>query len=149
MTVPYSINSSGEHYKTYYINQAGGSIPFFRGKTIQHGSGLSGMFSKVFKGIAPVLKQTAKHAGKQLLNTGVNIAKDMLDGRAFTESAKANFSKGGKDLFKSLSSKILPNVGGIKQTESKKVGGVKRKFQVKKKKLPKTKRRRLTSDIFK
>lgn len=139
MSVPYSIDSSATHYKNYYINQAGGALPAFRGKTIQHGTGLGGVFSNIFKGIAPVLKQVAKSAGKQLVNTGKQIVSDKLAGKPLGESIKTRFSEGGQNLLEKLSAHMT----------TPKVGGAKRKSTTKKPKSSKTKKRRLTKDIFK
>ena len=138
MTVPYSIDSSANHYSHYYSRQAGGGISIFRGKTVQHGSGLGGVFSKVFKGIAPILKQVAKSAGKQVLNTGTKVIKDVIDGVSLKDSATKNFSEGGKMLMKDSSSKF---------SLSKK-GRVKLKHKPKYSKLTKTMKRHVTSDIF-
>lgn len=137
MTVPYVLDSSASHYKHYYSNQAGGGLSVFRGKTIQNGSGIGSVFSKVFKGISPVLKQLAKTSGKQLLKSGTKIASDVISGKSFSQSAKKNLSEGGKDLLKSLTTSITP-----------KVGGTKRKRKPKNRTSIKTKKRRLNNDIF-
>lgn len=142
MSVPYSVESSASHYKNYYTNQAGGSIPVFRGRTIQFGSGIGAVFSKVFKGISPVLKQVAKSAGKQLLNTGMKIVDDTIKGKSLAKSAKSHFSEDGQMLLKKLSSKYVnPKVGGTKRKRR----NTKNKFS---KVSSKTKKRRLNSDIF-
>ena len=59
MIVPYNYDSSSGFYKHYYENQAGGSLPVFRGATRQRGYGLGGIFSSLFKGLAPMLKTVA------------------------------------------------------------------------------------------
>lgn len=140
MIVPYTIDSSSSHYKNYYANQAGGGMPVFRGKTVQHGSGLGGVFSKIFKGIAPMFKNLTKTAGKQLITTGANIAKDVLSGKKLADSTKSNFTQGGKQLFSELVTSFAakPKVGGTRKRKSNKV----------KKTKPKTKHRRLENDIF-
>lgn len=137
MTVPYVLDSSAPHYKHYYSNQAGNGLSVFRGKTIQNGSGIGSVFSKVFRGIAPVLKQAVKAGGKQLLRSGSKIVSDVVDGKSFSQSTRKNLSQGGKELLKSLSSTISP-----------KVGGTKRKMKPKSRRSVKTKKRRLNSDIF-
>ena len=137
MTVPYTIDSSSSHYKHYYTTQTGGGISIFCGKTIQHGSGLGSVFSKIYKGIAPVLKQVAKSGGKELLKVGNNIVNDVVNGKSFTKSTKHNLSEGGKRLLKSLSTKVV----------KRKVGGTKRRTAAKNK-PSKTKKRRLNNDIF-
>lgn len=44
--------------------------------------------------------------GKQLLNTGVGIVKDVMDGRNLSDSARDNFKQGGLNLLDNLSSKL-------------------------------------------
>jgi len=140
MKVPYRFDATSSHYKTYYSNQAGGTLPVFKGQTIQRGSGLGGVFSKIFKGIAPVLKSVAKTAGKQLINSGASIANDLLEGKSFNDTAKDNLTQGGKKLFNDLTSSIF----------SSKVGGAKKRSKPRRiqHKASKNKRRRLTKDIF-
>lgn len=137
MTVPYVFDSSASHYKHHYSNQAGGKISVFKGKTIQNGSGIGSVFSKIFRGIAPLLKQVAKTSGRELIKAGSNIATDVLDGKSFSQSAKKNLSDSGKKLLKSLSTSISSNVGGTK-----------RKMSSNKSHVHKTKKRRLDKDIF-
>lgn len=140
MKVPYYPESTSELYN--YDSQVGGAMPVFRGKTIQVGSGIGGIFSKMLKGIVPVIKSVAKTAGKQLLHTGAKIGTDMIEGKKFSESARKNFSAGGKNLLENLTDAMSsPRVGGAKRK-------IKRK-NVSKPKPVKTKRRRLNHDIFK
>lgn len=141
MTVPYDFESSASHYKNHYSNQSGGKINVFRGKTTQYGSGIGGVFSKIFRGIAPVLKQVAKSGGRELLKAGSKIAADVLDKKSFSQSVKKNLSSSGKNMLHALSSSIGP-----------KVGGTKRKARTNKKMINsrphKKKRRHLNNDIF-
>ena len=143
MTVDYDPESSASFYKNYYINQAGGYIPVFQGKTIQNGSGIGGVFSRIFKGIAPMIKQGAKTVGKQLLNTGVNITHDVLNGDSFKDSSKKNLIAGGKNLLNNLQSAINhPKRGGaISNRKVKKNRNLSHSSS-------RSKRRRLSKDIF-
>lgn len=137
MTVPYVFESSASHYKHYYSNQAGGRINVFKGKTIQYGSGIGGVFSKIFRGIAPILKQVAKTGGRELLNAGSKIVSDVLDKKSLSQSVKKNLTHSGKNMLKALSTSIGP-----------KVGGTKRKVGLKKSQSHKNKKRRVNKDIF-
>ena len=137
MTAVYDFNTSSHVFKHYYQSQtgAGGSIPVFRGSTRQRGYGIGGIFSKVFQRLAPVLKNVAKSAGRQLVKSGANIITDVIDGRSLRNAAMSNLSSGGQQLVSSLTSKL-----------TKKRGGVKRKTTIS---PVKKKRRRITNDIFK
>lgn len=136
MAVKYSLDSSAKFINNYYEQQAGGNIPVFRGSTVQTGSGIGGIFSRLMKGVVPMLKEGAKIAGKELINSGVNIANDMINGKSFADSTKVNLKSGGKQLLRNLKNAY----------NSPKRGVTKRK-QIKKKYI-KTKRRTLNKDIF-
>ena len=136
MSIIYDFDTSSHSLKNYYLNQSGGGIPVFRGATRQRGYGLGGIFSNLFRRIAPVLKNVAKTAGKQLVKTGANFVTDVIDGKTLKKAALSNLSSGGQQLVSSLSSKL----------SIKKRGGVKRKYP---NETVKKKRRRITKDIFK
>lgn len=140
MSAIYNFDVSSHILKHYYQNQSGGVLPVFRGATRQRGYGLGGIFTKLFQGIAPVLKNVAKSAGKQIIKTGANIVTDVIDGRNIKDAAVSNLSNGGQQLLSSLTSKLT----------TAKRGGVKRKANISPKiKTVKKKRRRITNDIFK
>ena len=135
MTVPYDQDSSAKYINDYYTQQAGGVLPVFRGSTIQQGSGIGGIFSAM-RGMIPMLKKGAEVAGKQLLNTGLKIANDVIEGENFADAAKTNLKTGGKELLNNLT----------KSFNSPKRGVTKKR--PKQSKRVKTKRRRVTKDIF-
>lgn len=138
MSVPYNLDSSANYINDYYNQQVGGSLSAFRGATIQQGSGIGGIFSSLMRGVVPMLKRGAKVAGQQLLNTGLNIANDMIDGENFADAAKSNMKSGGKQLLSNLTTAF-----------NKPKRGVARKRSAQKmKKNVKTKRRRVNKDIF-
>ena len=137
MTTTYDFDVSSHAFKHFYQNQTGtgGSIPVFRGLTRQRGYGIGGIFSKMFQRIAPVLKNVARSAGKQLVKTGANIITDVIDGNNLKKSAISNLSHGGQQLISSLTSKLkTPKRGGVKRKSTN--------TSVKKKK------RCITNDIF-
>ena len=137
MTLVYDFNTSSHSLKSYYLNQSGGGLPVFHGSTRQRGYGIGGIFSNLFRTIAPALKNVAKTAGKQLVKTGANFVTDVIDGKSLKKAALTNLSSGGQELISSLSSKL----------SSRKRGGVKRKTS--NTAVVKRKRRRITKDIFK
>lgn len=140
MSVIYDFDTPSHVLRHYYQYQTGGNLPVFRGATRQRGYGLGGIFSKMFQGIVPVLKNVAKTAGKQLVKTGANIVTDVIDGKNVKNTALDNLSRGGQELLSTLTS----NLTGTKR------GGVKRKKPTQfKGKSVKRRRRNITSDIFK
>ena len=73
-------------YEQYYLDQAkqkGGNLPAFHGARFQRGYGLGSIFRGLFRWAVPHLKQGAKILGKKALQTGVNIAQDVMDGKQF------------------------------------------------------------------
>ena len=93
--------SNGKLFDRYYSNQAGsgGGVDVFRGTRMQKGHGLGGLFRGLFKSAmpllksgmkaaAPMLKRGAKTLGKQVLDSGMNLAGDLLDGESIKSSAR-------------------------------------------------------------
>ena len=68
----------------------------------QGGNGLGGMFRSLFRTATPFLKTAAKKVGKRLLNTGVDtgmqIAKDVIKGQSLKKAAKARAKTAGKQF---------------------------------------------------
>ena len=82
-------------YEQYYVDQAkqkGGNLPAFHGARFQRGYGLGSIFKGLFRWAMPHLQQGAKVIGKKALQTGVNVAQDVLDGdnikKAISKQAK-------------------------------------------------------------
>ena len=70
-------------YEEYYLNQAkpkGGNLPAFHGSRFQQGYGLGSIFKGLFRWAIPRLQQGAKLLGKKALQTGVQVAQDVLEG---------------------------------------------------------------------
>jgi hypothetical protein len=106
MLVPYYPAKSKETYHNYYVNQVGRGFGVFQGSTIQRGHGIGNLLRGLAKSTLPLLKQGGKMLGKQLLNTGVGIVKDVMDGENLGVSARKNFKQGGLNLLSNLSAKI-------------------------------------------
>ena len=71
-------------YEQYYLDQAkqkGGNLPAFHGVQSQRGYGLGGKFRGLFRWAMPLLRQGAKVLGKKALQTGVNVAQDVIEGK--------------------------------------------------------------------
>ncbi|KAL9973271.1 hypothetical protein ACROYT_G019701 [Oculina patagonica] len=58
--------------------QKGGSLPAFHGARFQRGYGLGSIFKGLFRWAVPHLQQGAKMLGKKALQTGLNVAQDVL-----------------------------------------------------------------------
>ena len=107
-------------YEEYYLNQAKqkrGNLPAFQGARFQRGYGLGSIFRGLFRWAVPHLKQGAEMLGKKALQTGVNVAQDVLAG----ENLKTAVKRQGKKAL-GLTSQNSPQSGAGKK-------GTKRKAQ--------------------
>ena len=123
-------------YEEYYLNQAkqkGGNLPGFHGARFQRGFGLGSIFKGLFRWAVPHLKQGAKMFGKRVLQTGVNVAQDVLAG----ENLKTAVKRQGKKAL-GLTSQNSPQSGAGKK-------GTKRKAQRRNNSSPPGKKRKISS----
>ena len=70
-------------YEQYFVDQAkqkGGNLPAFHGARFQQGYGLGSIFKGLFRWAMPHLQQGAKVLGKKALQTGAQVAQDVLKG---------------------------------------------------------------------
>ena len=120
-------------YEEYYLNQAkqkGGNLPAFHGARFQRGYGLGSIFKGLFRWAMPHLQQGAKMLGKKALQTGVDVAQDVLAG----ENLKTATKKRAKQAL-GLPSQDSPQSGAGKK-------GTKRKAQPRKNSSPPGKKRK-------
>ena len=79
------------------ISIFGGTHPYGQG-----GNGLGGMSRSLFRTATPFLKTTVKKVGKRLLNTGLDtgrqIAQDVLNGQPVRKAAKSRAKAAGKSF---------------------------------------------------
>ena len=108
-------------------------MPVFYGARTQRGHGLGSILGGLFRRALPFLSSGAKILGQQAMN----VASDMIDGKAFQDSAKSRLKEGIKNFV--TSNPIIPQSGT----------GVRRKCcrQPSRKQSKKTKKRKI-ADIF-
>ena len=68
-------------YENYYLSQVGHGMPYFAGARVQQGYGLGNLFSSIAKSVLPLVKNGAKTLEKQVLQSGVDFASDVLQGK--------------------------------------------------------------------
>ena len=56
-------------------------MPYFAGARLQQGYGLGNLFRSIAKSVLPLVKKGAKTLGKQVLQSDVDFASDVLQGR--------------------------------------------------------------------
>ena len=118
-------------YEEYYLaKQKGGNLPAFHGSRFQRGYGLGSIFKGPFRWALPHLQQGAKLLGKKALQTGVQVAQDVLAG----ENVKTATKKRAKQALGLPSQNSSQSGGGRK--------AIKRKAQPRKNSSPPGKRTR-------
>lgn len=90
----YCCGENRAEYENYYAHQAGTGAPFYQGARGMRGNGLGSVLSSLWRTIGP----TVKRVGGQLLRSGAGIAKDMLAGQSFADSARKRASEGISNL---------------------------------------------------
>ena len=105
-------------YEEYYLNQAkqkAGNLPAFHGALFQRRYGLGSIFKGLFRWAMPHLQQGAKMLGKRALQTGVQVAQDVLAG----ENVKTATKKRAKQALGLPSQHSLQSGGGKKAIKRK------------------------------
>jgi hypothetical protein len=83
---------SQKEWGLYYGNQKGGLLVGFKGQPYQRGAGLGNILKGLFRMVMPLAKGAAKAVGLQALESGRNVASDVLKGQNVNQS----FKKHGK-----------------------------------------------------
>ena len=84
----------------------GRGIPYFAGPAYQRGHGIGSLFRGLFRFAMPLLKQGAKAVGRQALQTGIEVAGDMLENRPIKESLRTRVREAGSSLRTKAENKV-------------------------------------------
>ena len=106
-------------YENYYLSQVGHGMPYFAGARVQQGYGLGNLFSSIAKSVLPLVKKGAKTHGKQVLQSGVDFASDVLQGK--------NVKQAAIDQAKAASTNLLQAAQRKRKAAPRKVQKKKRK----------------------
>ena len=98
---PFDVNETAPFYEAYYGAQAGDGLSVFAGKRHIKGDGLGSMLGGLFKAVAPALKSVGKSALKSIGRGAIGIAKDVLAGKDFKESALDSLKEAGGEILDS------------------------------------------------
>lgn len=74
----------------------------------QRGSGLGSLFKGIFRAILPVAKSVGKNVGRQALQTGTEIAADVLAGKSIKDAAQERGKIGASKLLNKASKNLQP-----------------------------------------
>ena len=93
MITPYNPETSGFHYRKYFVNQAGGNLPVFAGRSVMSGDGLGSLFSCGLRAIVPVVKRVAPKFARSAFTVGKRVVEDVLGGKRVGASLKRRAKK--------------------------------------------------------
>ena len=120
-------------------------MSYFKGRRrIRGGFSWGGLFRTGIKALAPLFKRGAKYAGKKLLQSGINVASDVLEGRNPEEAFKQQLSKVKKDVMSDIRNKMSgagKKRAYKKMIKAKKTAYKKKRATYKKKKPKKAKKK--------
>lgn len=160
-----ALKRSPKAYEAFFCQQAGHGLPVFIGSSrSQRGRGLGSFLSGLGRMILPVLKTGGKALLREGAMTGLQVARDALDGRNISDSFKEHARGAGKRLLHGAVDHLSGNQSGsglrappgeparkrIKRNTQKSIFQSKRRHQPSKKKAKnkKKKKRSQAFDIF-
>ena len=124
-------------WKSYYQAQVGGEFNYYRGSNYQEGfgysyqigDGLGDMFRRFASWVVPILKKHAiptiqsgvKAIGREALDSAADVAKDLLSGKEFKESATNRYKTAVDSLRERAENKLEGRGIKRKNTSQKKV----------------------------
>ena len=108
-------------YENYYLSQVGHGMPYFAGARVQQGYGLGNLFSSIAKRVLPLVKKSAKTLGKQVLQSGVEFASDVLHGKNAKQAAIDQARAAGSNLLQAAQQKIGKRKAAPRKVQKKKV----------------------------
>ena len=102
-------DASRDMYEDYYTNQSGQGTPVFVGAKYQRGHGLGSILNGLFRRIVlPFLRANGRTIASKAINTGLEIADDVAQGKSLKESAKRRISKGIKEAAQKKTGRRVP-----------------------------------------
>ena len=114
-------------FEPYYLNQAGSGMSVYRGSTgLQRGYGLGGLLGGLFRSAMPLLKKGAVAVGKEALQTGIDIAQDVISGQNVKTATKRRLKNAGRNMGTKVMKKIQKGKGCVKRQARPQKRGKKR-----------------------
>ena len=86
-------------------------MPYFAGARVQQGYGLGNLFSSIAKSALPLVKKGAKTLGKQVLQSGVDFASDILQSKNIKQAAIDQAKAAGMNLLQAPQTKAKGGTG--------------------------------------
>ena len=101
-TKQFCCDENRSYYEQYYANQCGNGMNVFQGARGQRGHGLGSMLSGLVRSALPMIK----NFGRNALQTGLNVATDVVEGTNFQRFSQ----KTSSGWYKRLSSRPIWSV---------------------------------------
>ena len=115
-------------YEQYYLNQIGSGMPVYRGSTgLQRGYGLGGLLGGLFRSAIPILKKGVMAVGREALQSGIDIAQDVMSGQNVKTATKRRMKTAGRNMGRKALNKLQKGKGRGKQTLKPQTRGKKRR----------------------
>ena len=92
-------------YENYYLSQVGHCMPYFAGARVQQSYRLGNLFSSIAKSVLFLVKKGAKALGKQVLQSGVDFASGVLQGKNVKQAAIDQAKAAGTNLLQAAQQK--------------------------------------------
>ena len=141
--------------RVVFKGQIGGAPTAFRGYPYQRGSGVGSFLKGLLRIVFPLARQAGKAIGREALNTGANIAKDIVQGQDLGTSVKKQSKRAGKRLLKKGVRRIAEGQRGgalgrapPRRNINRRRVVAKRPVGRKGRKVSKRRRKRAVGDIF-
>lgn len=143
-------------YEAFFGQQAGHGLPVFIGSRSQRGRGLGSFLSGIGRMILPIFKTGGKALLREGALTGLQVAKDALDGRNVSDSFKQHARESGKRLLHGAVDHLTGDQTGSGlrappgEPARKRIKNhvQRRRSQSKKRPTKKKSKKRVVSDIF-
>ena len=95
-------------------------MSYFAGARVQQGYGLGNLFSSIAKSVLPLVKKGAKTLGKQVLQSGVEFASDVLHGKNVKQAAIDQAKTASSNLLQVAQQKIGKRKAAPRKVQTKK-----------------------------
>ena len=106
--------------ENYYLSQVGHGMSYFAWARVQQSYGLGNLFSSIAKSVLPFVKKGAKTLGKQVLQSGVEFASDVLHNKNVKQAAIDQAKTAGSNLLQVVQQKIRKRKAAPRKVQKKK-----------------------------
>ena len=107
-------------YKNCCLSEVGHGMPYFAGARVQQGYPLGNLFSSIAKSVFPLVKKGAKTLGKKVLQSGVEFASNVLQGKNVKRAAIDQAKAAGSNLLQAAQQRVGKRKAAPRKVQKKK-----------------------------